>query len=128
MKRGGNVRRPIINILIVCLYGFPFGYFSMHQDYSHESLIGYIIMVVGMSFLALCSKYFSNIMPFIIGNLVSVIMSFYFLYRLEVTAGPIWSDGYFKPLTPHQLLLFISLLNLIPQYFAMKLADRKKKS
>ncbi len=35
--------------------------------------------------------------------------------------------GYFKPLTPYQIFMLVSFLNLIPQFLTMKLANRYKK-
>jgi len=120
------MRKVIISILIVFLYCFPFVYFAIHQDFSSGSMLGYLIMIAGTTILAFFSKYFSNIIPFIVGNIASVIISFYFLYKLEVVLGGGWDGGYFKPLTPIQLLLLVSILNLIPQFLVMSLANRIK--
>ncbi len=35
-----------------------------------------------------------------------------------------WDGGYFKPFTSSQLLVVVSLLNLIPQYIAIVLANK----
>lgn len=121
------MRKLIISILIVCLYCFPFVYFSMHQDFANGTMIGYLIMIVGTSILAFISKYFSNSIPFVIGNIVSAFVSFYFLYKMEISLGVGWEGGYFKPLTPYQLLLLVSFLNLVPQFLVMKLTSRIKK-
>ncbi|PAD34902.1 hypothetical protein CHH56_12120, partial [Terribacillus saccharophilus] len=59
----------------------------------------------------------------IIGNIISVIISFYFINEMS------WNEewgGYFKPLTPNQLLIFASVLFLVPQLFAMRLAKKLK--
>jgi len=126
MKRNEIMRKLIISILIVFLYCFPFVYFSMHQDFTNGSMLGYLIMIAGTSILAFFSQYFSNTIPFIVGNIASVIISFYFLYKMEITLGVGWDGGYFKPLTPNQLLLLVSILNLIPQFLVMWLANRIK--
>lgn len=117
----------VISILIVCLYCFPFVYFSMYLDFANSSMLGYLIMIVGTSILAFFGKFFCNTIPFIIGNIVSVIISFYFLNMLEVKLGVDWDGGYFTLIIPYQLLLLVSFLNLIPQVFVMKLANRYKK-
>lgn len=121
------MRKLVINILIVCLYCFPFVYFAMYQDFANRSMLGHLIMIVVTSILAFFSKFFSNTIPVILGNIISVFISFYFLKKMEVTLGIGWDGGYFKPLTPYQLLLLVSFLNLIPQYLVMKLANRYKK-
>lgn len=100
----------------------------MFQDFASGSMVGYFIMVVGTSILAFLSKYFSNAIPFIIGNIATTIISFYFLSKLEVTLGVGWDEGYYKPLSPHQLLLLVSILNLVPQLLVMMLANRIKRA
>lgn len=118
------MRKIVIGILIVCLYCFPFVYFSMQQDFANRSMLGYLFMVIVTSLIAFFGKLFSNSISLIIGNILSVIISFYFIS--EMTGNERW-DGYFKPLTPYQLLILVSFLNLIPQLFALKLANRYKK-
>ncbi len=122
------MRKLIVMILIVCLYCFPFVYFSMYQDFANGSMIGYVIMLIGTSILAFFSKLFSNTIPFIIGNILSVIISFYFLYKMEIELGVSWHLGYFKPFTPYQLLLLVSFLNVIPQFLIMILVKKYKKT
>ena len=94
----------------------------MHQDFANRSMLGYLIMIVVTS-LSLFGKLFNNSISLIIGNILSIIISFYFIN--EMTGNERWG-GYFKPLTPYQLLILVSFLNLIPQFFAMKLANRHK--
>ncbi len=127
-KGGETVRKLIVTILIVCLYCFPFVYFSMYQDFTNGSMLGYVIMVIGTSILAFFSKFFSNTIPLIIGNILSIIISYYFLYKMEVEFGVSWHRGYFKPFTPYQLLLLVSFLNVIPQFLVMILVKKYKKT
>jgi len=117
------MRKIVIGILIVCLYSFPFVYFSMQQDFANGSMLGYLCMIVVTSLLAFVGKLFSKSIFLIIGNILSLIISFYFIR--EMTGNERW-DGYFKPLTPYQLLILVSFLNLIPQFFALRLANRHK--
>ena len=118
------MRKLIINILIVLLYCFPFVYFAMHLDFTNGSMLGYLLLIVGTSILAFFGKYFSNAVPIITGNIASVIISFYFLYKVESTLGVGWDAGYFNPVSPYQLLILVSLLNLIPQFVVMMLTDK----
>ena len=115
------MRKTGINIFIFCLYGFPFVYFSMYQDFANQSMLGYWLMIAATAFLAFIGQFFSNSIPIILGNLASGIISFYFIG--EMAGNERWG-GYFKPLSPYQLLLFVTVLNLIPQLLAMKLAER----
>ncbi|MCM3006150.1 hypothetical protein [Priestia koreensis] len=120
------MRKFTMSIFVICLYCFPFGYVSMYQDWANTSMIGYLIMIAGTSILAVSSRVFSNIIPFIIGNLASAMISLYFLHRMDITLGAGWDHGYFKPFAPHQVLLLISCLNLLPQLLVMWLTNRKK--
>lgn len=122
------MKRFITNLLIVCLYSFPYVYFAMYQDFANASMIGYAIMILGTSFLAFASKYVGHFSLFIIGNLASAAISFYLLYKMSVTYGVGWDKGYFKPLTPYQLFLLGSFLNVIPQLLFIKLANKIKKA
>ena len=117
------MRKIVIGILIACLYCFPFVYFSMHQDFVNGSMFGYLIMIVVTSLLAFLGKRFSNSIYLIIGNILSIIISFYFIS--EMTGNERWG-GYFKPLTPYQLLILVSFLNLIPQFLTIMIADKRK--
>ncbi|MEC1719838.1 hypothetical protein [Schinkia azotoformans] len=112
-----------IGIVIICLYCFPFVYISMYQDYANHSMLGYLIMIIATSLLAFFGKLFINSLFPIIGNLLSVIISFYFINGM--VGNEHWS-GYFKPLTPYQLLILVSFLNLIPQFLATNFAKKLK--
>lgn len=112
-----------IEFLIVFLYCFPYVYFSMYQDFANRSMLGYLIMIVVTSLLAFFSKFFSNSIPFIIGNVLSGIISFYFINMMKGIG--MW-DFYFTPLTPSMLLILVSVINLIPQFLAMILSNRYK--
>src|SRR5690625_3342427 len=119
MTKNTTTIRLIISILIILLYCFPFVHFAMTQDFTNSSMIGYFILIVVTSILAFLSKFFSNSIPFIIGNIASFIVSFFFLYNMTAQLGSGWDGGYFKPLTPYQLLFLVSILNLIPQLITM---------
>lgn len=111
-----------LNFLILCLYCFPFGYFSIYTDFTKDSMMGYLIMIIITSTIAFVGKYSNNVLALIIGNILSVIVSYYFL-------GKIITDDlqmYIKVTTPHTFLIWISLLNLIPQLFAIRFADQYK--
>ena len=121
------MKKLVIRILIFCMYCFPFVYYSMYQDFEYGSLFGYLIMIVGTSILAFFVKISGKPILFIIGNIATGLISLYFVYKMEVTYGIGWDEGYFKPLTPYQLLLLVSVLNLIPQFLVMKLTKTVKK-
>ncbi|PEP64352.1 hypothetical protein COF36_04435 [Bacillus pseudomycoides] len=112
-------KKVILTILIICVYCFPFVYFSMYKDFTDRSMIGYFIMLLVTSLLAFCCKCLNTTATFIIGNILSAIISYYFIH---VTSDE-YFGGYFKPLTPIQLLTVVNFLNLIPQLCAIKLAN-----
>lgn len=117
---GTSLKKIVIGILIVVLYCFPFAYFAMYQDFTNRSMIGYSVMIAAPFLFAFLVKYFCNSIPFIIGNILSLIISIYFNDKMVDTIE--WYGGYFKPFYPSHLLVVMSLLNLIPQLLAMKLA------
>ncbi|MGY3714716.1 hypothetical protein ACWE42_04230 [Sutcliffiella cohnii] len=116
--------KNVINILIVLLYCLPFVYFSMRQDFTNGSMLGYILMIALSSILAFFSRLNKSIITFIVGNILSTIISFYFVGQM---AGNERWYSYFKPLTPYQLLLIVTILNLIPQMVAMMVARKLRK-
>lgn len=118
------MRKIGINILIVCLYSFPFVYFSMYQDFTRYSMIGYLVMILVTSLLAFFSTFFRNAIPIILGNIASGIISFYFISKMS--GNEEW-ESFFKPLTPNQLFVFVSCLNLLPQLIVMIIAYKFKR-
>lgn len=126
------MRKKVISIIIICLYCFPFVYYSMYQDITNRSLYGYLILIVGTSVLSFLSDFFGNFKLIIIGNLVSIIISFCFIHWMGFDGRPYgWADDYFKPFGVNLSLFVFSLLNLIPQLLAMFIAkwikpNRKK--
>ncbi|MFD2444750.1 hypothetical protein ACFSO7_12315 [Bacillus sp. CGMCC 1.16607] len=118
------MRKIGTNILILCLFCFPFVYFSMYQDFTDRSMFGYLIMIVATSLLAFLGKFNGNSFPIYLGNIASGFISYYFIS--EMAGNERW-NGYFKPLTPNQFLLLVTFLNLIPQFYAIKLANKYKK-
>lgn len=117
------MKKIVFGILIVCLYCFPFVYNSMYQDFANRSMLGYLLMLVATLLLAFLGKLLSKSIFIIIGNIFSVIISYYFISEMS------WNEewgGYFKPLTPNQLLIFNSVLFFIPQFIAIRLAIKLK--
>lgn len=96
----------------------------MHQDFANRSMRGYLIMIVATSFFAFIGKLYSNLIPLIIGNITSGIISFYFISKMTGIGN--W-DFYFKPFLPSMLLIIVTILNLIPQLIAIMLAKLVKK-
>ncbi|MEC0090117.1 hypothetical protein [Paenibacillus macquariensis] len=113
-----------LNILILGLYGFPFVYFSMYKDFSNGSMIGYLLMLIVVSMVAFFATFIISVTSLIIGNIVSTVLSYYFIHNM--TANVLWGS-YFSPLMPSQLFILVSILMLIPQLIAIILARIIKK-
>lgn len=114
------MRRIGGNLLIICLYCFPFVYISMYKDFENGSMIGYVIMIIITSLLAFFGKLSKHTNALIIGNIASAFVSYYFITTMSGDSR--WDGAYFKPFGPTRLLILVTLLNLIPQFISMKLA------
>ncbi len=122
--KGEFILRPITGIIILCLYCFPFVYFSMYIDFVNNLMFGYLIMIVSTAILAFISKFFRNSFIIVSGNFLSLLFSLYFTSLL--TDNDYWT-GYFKPFWPYQLVILVTILNLIPQLIAIKLSSNFRK-
>lgn len=118
------MKKIAMNILITCLYSFPFVYFSMYKDFTDSSMVGYLLMILTTSILAFIGQYSNHTIAVIIGNVVSTMVSYYFVTQM---AGDDRWGGYFKPLEPTHLLVLVSVLNVIPQRMAMNLAKQYRR-
>lgn len=98
----------------------------MKQDFANQTMTGYLIMILVTSLLAFLVKYFCNFIPLLIGNIFSMMISFYFNEGMSDTE--MWDGGYFKPFSSSQLIVVVTLLNLIPQYIAMIIAKKVRNS
>ena len=78
------MRKIIISVVIVCLYSLPFVYNSMNQDFANRSMLGYLFMIIATSLLAYFGTRFSHLFVPIIGNVVSAIVSYYFVGEMMV--------------------------------------------
>ncbi len=116
------MRKVSAGFLIICLYCFPFVYFSMRQDYINGSMLGYLVMIAVTFLLSFLGKRFVHYLPVILGNIASAVISLYFVNRYA--GNEVW-DGYFKPLSPGQLVILVSVLDLVPQFIAINLANRR---
>ncbi|MEK3934477.1 hypothetical protein MKY41_04085 [Sporosarcina sp. FSL W7-1349] len=111
------------SILFLILYSFPYGYLAMYVDFAYWSMFGYVPLLVVPAVLAYKNKQRFSIVVWMVGNVFSYLISRYL--TLQMTGIGNW-DGYFKPFYPVQLLLVISVLNLILQSIALYVRKRKK--
>lgn len=109
------MKKTIINILNLILSGVPFIFISMYLDYTKRSMIGYLIMI--LTYILLASINSAKIKKTIVlGNLISYSLSYVFIINIPI--GP-W-DGYFKPFSTTDFLIFATVLSILMQLFLMK--------
>ena len=111
-------------LAIVAMLGYacPFVYGAMFIDYSSWSMAGYAIMLVVTPVLAVISSKAWGVKAVVFGNMLTFIVSYYFVGRIEDVAR--WG-GYFTPLTPVQLLVFVSVCITLFQLVVVKLTTKK---
>lgn len=107
--------------ILILAYCFPFVFFSMLQDFNNGTMLGYLLMVIATPLLAVAGKRHAGTWLPVIGNLLSAFVSYFFISQM---AGDVVWDAYYKPLSPVQLFLFVSVLSIIPQWVAVKWAGR----
>ncbi|MGF9891075.1 hypothetical protein ABEX78_20675 [Priestia megaterium] len=119
--------RKLLLTVIFVLYCVPYVYLSMHNDFASHSMFMYGIMLIATIILAGTSGYLGVWILAISGNIVSVILSFYFNSKMILV--PKWED-YFVPLFSVRLLILVSCLFAILQivfYMVGKQIRQKKK-
>ncbi|TAN65025.1 hypothetical protein WS9_013020 [Paraclostridium sordellii 8483] len=115
------MKKYIINIFILLVYGTPFVFISMYLDYTQRSMLGYLFMVSSYIFLSCIPKLNNNKYIFFLGNLISFLLSF--LLSNKITSGG-WG-GYFKPFYPSDFVIFITILSILLQLFLKNLVNKK---
>ncbi len=109
------------NILAV-FYAVPFAYAAMAVDFIKGSILSYVLMMV---FLSLLSRFFfirKKLLVPALGNAASFIASF--LCAVKIPLEERWY-GFFKPLTPVGMIIFLTFISLIVQLIVL-IAIRKK--
>ncbi|MFT8320938.1 MAG: hypothetical protein ABF649_08540 [Bacillus sp. (in: firmicutes)] len=116
------------SLVLLSLYCYPYVYMSMYKDLTNGSMAGYVWMLIIFSIAAFVGKHTNNLFSIIVGNILSILISYYFIVNWNKDMN---SSGYFKPLSPEQLLLFTSILMIIPQLlfiqFSKKINKERKK-
>lgn len=116
------MKKIVLNVLLIALYSFPFAYYAMYKDFSDASMMGYVFMITLVTFNASLSVLYGTKWAILIGNVISVLLSYYF--TANVTGPERWF-GYFKPIQPTTLVIVVSVLMLIPQMIAIFVIKRK---
>lgn len=118
------MKKVAVYSLIICLFSFPYAYFSISQDFNDSSMTGYLLMIIATTIIAFFGSLTNNTIAVFIGNIGSVIISFYFNSKMINIDS--W-DGYFKPIGSIRFLVVVSVVNLIPQLVAINFAKSLNK-
>ncbi|WP_336798648.1 hypothetical protein [Exiguobacterium acetylicum] len=89
------------------LYLIPFAWLGPYLDWKEGSILGYALFLFGLGALSYSLARSGKPKYIVIGNMVSFAIS----YGIALSVG----EGYFKPLTASQLVLGVSVLNLVVQ-------------
>lgn len=120
MGEGKNMREQTLNLFIPIIYlCFPFVYFAMYLYIKLGTMLGYVLMILGLIISTFIVLLISNKINVFIGNIFSFIMSFSLMYHVYLTTD--WHFHY-TPVEIQQIVLFIllSILSLIPQVLVIK--------
>lgn len=115
------MKKIVINIIIVLLFCFPYAYLALKTDFEQASMIGYIPLIGASIVLSVIGTTFKCTPSVIVGNIASLIVSYYFVSHYS--GGDRW-EGYFKPFDSTIMLYIISILNIIPQLIIVLLIKR----
>lgn len=107
-----------IGLAVLGGYCIPFVYLALLEDFRTGTLLGYLLLLVGFTVLAFIGQRWGHLLFVIAGNVLSYFISVYAAGQTDAYGF----EGYFKPLTAEQLILFVSLLMLIPQLIAIVVA------
>lgn len=116
------MKKWIIRALILLAYFIPYVFLSMQHDLNNWSMFGYGGMIIAFLVLILLCMKTNNIIVGIIGNIVTFSTSY---LCISNTTEEKWS-WYFKPFSPHGLLIFVSVLLLLIQ-IVFWIVDKKKR-
>lgn len=112
------MKKGWIGLAVLAGYCIPFVYLALLEDFKTGTLLGYLLLLVGFTVLAFTGQRWGHLLFVMAGNVLSYFISVYFAGQTDAYGF----DGYFKPLTAEQLILFVSLLMLIPQLIAIVVA------
>lgn len=119
----GNNKVKALSLLIYACY--PFVYISMYLDFTKGTMLGYLIMVIGTSILAYFTTLSDTKYTVSIGNSLSLAVSYLWIHHMDTTTD--WGY-YFAPVSTNQLLVLVTLLNMIPQLIVMHYVTKSKKN
>ncbi|UKS56398.1 hypothetical protein [Exiguobacterium acetylicum] len=93
------------------LYLIPFAWLGPYLDWKVGSIFGYALFLFGLGVLSYSLARSGKPKHIVIGNMVTFAIS----YGIALSLAEGYGEGYFKPLTVSQLVLGLSVLNLVVQ-------------
>lgn len=117
------MKKWTIRIVLLLLYCIPFAFLSVNGDATSQTMVFYILMVVGFGGLCWgCIK--TNNIPFVyIGN----VLSFGSSYTIAKVSGLEPMGYYFKPFTTYSLIVALSIVAIICQTIPVLIHTARKK-
>lgn len=120
----GIMKKIVVSLIIIALFCVPVAYLALKIDFEQASMIGYIPLIGTSIVLSVIGTKYNCIPAVVVGNIVSLIISYYFVSHYN--GGDRW-EGYFKPFNASIMLYIISVLNLIPQLITFLIIKRVTK-
>jgi len=106
----------VTRILLLIAYCMPFSFMATYGDATFGSMRMYGIMVLAFAALCLIALKTNNIAIIIIGNILSAVSSYVFMFNSGI--GPM--GEYFKPLTSYETVVLVSVIAFACQMIAVK--------
>ena len=116
------MKKTVISLVIIALFCVPCAYLALKTDFEQASMTGYIPLIGVSIVLSVIGTTFKCIPAVVVGNVASLIVSYYFVSHYS--GGDRWG-GYFKPFDATIMLYIISILNIIPQLIIVLLIKRR---
>ena len=110
-----------LSLFICC--ALPYGFWAMNADISTGSMLFHYMMCLAVLLSFIIAIKTKNVIILLIGNLLSFILSFYFV---SFHQNYQW-EYYFKPFSPLGFLKFISTIYIGIQLIALCILQMKRR-
>lgn len=116
------MNEKVIKALMLLAYCIPYGYLSMQGDFNSGTMIFYGFMIVSLGILLRVAIKTKNTIVLVIGNVLSFISSYIFISQNQTGD---WAS-YFKPFSPLDLLILITMVAFLIQQLFIFTARKKR--
>ncbi|WP_336769817.1 hypothetical protein [Bacillus bombysepticus] len=120
------MKKAIISFIVFFVYSTPFTYLIVDQDSIYGLLFAILAVFVQMSIMTYSAMFdVKKTVPIMIaGYTVSILITAYLLYGLNVTLGK-GMEVYFEPFSPEQSVWVLYAFHFILQFQLVRLAKKK---